>query len=245
MKGLFRKIDEERNKGFSLVEVLLAIVILGLVATPILSSLFSSLKINKEAKDILIATDLAQSTMEYYESQTYEEHLLNNLTRTGSTVERFCGYDKTNDEFKSDAIWKTSSGDYLSYKAGGTSLSCPDAATVSITAYENYLKANMPASVNKNVVFREYTDSATGLNGLLACYFGVEYDGRVYDMVVDFRPYDVKATSYEYYTYDVTVDVYLATKSTSDDGAGNVVTTITDRLGKCLATVEGSVANKY
>ena len=72
----------ESNKGFSLVEVLLAIVILGIIAVPVLQMFFSSYKINEKSKRMLTAAELAQTTIEALSSQTYDE----NLTIKGTHV---------------------------------------------------------------------------------------------------------------------------------------------------------------
>ena len=72
----------ESNKGFSLVEVLLAIVILGIIAVPILQMFFSSYKINEKSKRMLTAAELAQTTIEALSSQTYDE----NVTIKGTHV---------------------------------------------------------------------------------------------------------------------------------------------------------------
>ena len=69
-----KKKGRETNKGFSLVEVLLAIVILGLIAAPILQMFYSSYKINEKSKRLLTAAELAQTTMEALSSQTYDEN---------------------------------------------------------------------------------------------------------------------------------------------------------------------------
>jgi prepilin-type N-terminal cleavage/methylation domain-containing protein len=61
------------NKGFSLVEVLLAVVILGLIAAPILQMFYTSYQINNKSKRMLNAAELAQTTMEALTSQTYGE----------------------------------------------------------------------------------------------------------------------------------------------------------------------------
>jgi prepilin-type N-terminal cleavage/methylation domain-containing protein len=61
------------SKGFSLVEVLLAIVILGLIAAPVLQMFYTSYQINNKSKRMLNAAELAQTTMEAITSQTYGE----------------------------------------------------------------------------------------------------------------------------------------------------------------------------
>ena len=61
------------NKGFSLIEVLAAVVILGLIATPILQMFYSSYSTNQKSKKYLAAADLAQTTMEAVSAQTWHE----------------------------------------------------------------------------------------------------------------------------------------------------------------------------
>lgn len=56
------------NKGFSLIEVLLAIVILGLVAAPILQIFITSARINQNSRELMAATEVATMTMEHITS---------------------------------------------------------------------------------------------------------------------------------------------------------------------------------
>ena len=72
MKKCNRK-RKENNKGFSLVEVLCAIVLLGLVAAPFLQMIYSSYATNLKSKKYLAASDLCQTIMEGVSSQTYED----------------------------------------------------------------------------------------------------------------------------------------------------------------------------
>lgn len=63
----------KNNHGFSLLEVLLAVVLLGLIATPILQMFYSSFALNKKSEKYLAAADLLQTVMEGISSQTWED----------------------------------------------------------------------------------------------------------------------------------------------------------------------------
>lgn len=61
------------NKGFSLLEVLIAVIILSIVSIPIIRSFATVAKTNANAKILLRATDCAENMMENIEYQTLEE----------------------------------------------------------------------------------------------------------------------------------------------------------------------------
>ena len=65
MKRICRK-RKQHNKGFSLVEVLVTILIVALLCTPLIKSFVVSANVNKKAKRIQNATDAAQSVAEYF-----------------------------------------------------------------------------------------------------------------------------------------------------------------------------------
>lgn len=65
------------NKGLSLVEVLLAVVILGLVAAPILQMFYSSFNMSLKSKRSLAAADLSQVVLEYISSCSYDNYQSN------------------------------------------------------------------------------------------------------------------------------------------------------------------------
>ena len=62
------------NKGFSLIEVLAAIVILGLIAAPVLQMFYSSMAMNLKSKKYLAASELAQTAIENISSQTWKDN---------------------------------------------------------------------------------------------------------------------------------------------------------------------------
>ena len=73
------------DKGFSLIEVLCAIVLLGLIAAPLLQMIYSSYATNLKSKRYLAASDLCQTVMEAISAQTYEDSVTpgTNVTLTG------------------------------------------------------------------------------------------------------------------------------------------------------------------
>lgn len=71
MKKIIKRI-QKKNKGFSLIEVLLAVVLLAIVITPLIQTIYTSMALNKKSRILLGATDVGQSYMEYLESLTYE-----------------------------------------------------------------------------------------------------------------------------------------------------------------------------
>ncbi len=66
------------NEGFSLLEVLVAVVILTLISTALIQGFISSARTNARSKKLQDATDLAQNVAEYYGAQD-----LSNLKKQG------------------------------------------------------------------------------------------------------------------------------------------------------------------
>lgn len=65
--------NTRKNAGFSLIEVLLAVVLLGLIAAPVLQMFYSSYAMNLKSKKYLAGADLLQTVMEGVSAQTWED----------------------------------------------------------------------------------------------------------------------------------------------------------------------------
>ena len=66
MKGLIKK-----QKGFTLVEVLVALVILGVLASALLLGVSTALKSSATSDELATAESLARSQMEYIKNEPY------------------------------------------------------------------------------------------------------------------------------------------------------------------------------
>lgn len=62
-----------RNAGFSLVEILVAIALLAIVIVPTMQSFITSAIVNKNSRKLMIATDLAQSIVEGFADNDYQD----------------------------------------------------------------------------------------------------------------------------------------------------------------------------
>lgn len=65
-----RKMDD---KGFSLVELLIAVCIMAIIVIPLVNSFLSSYRVNARSRQTLRATTLAQSEMEIFEKESIED----------------------------------------------------------------------------------------------------------------------------------------------------------------------------
>lgn len=76
MKKLFTRVrlKGKKNRAFSLVEVLCAIVLLAIVATPILQAIVAGMNLNVKSRKLLGAADLTAGTMEFISSLTFEDY---------------------------------------------------------------------------------------------------------------------------------------------------------------------------
>ncbi|MCH5255012.1 MAG: prepilin-type N-terminal cleavage/methylation domain-containing protein [Lachnospiraceae bacterium] len=63
----------KNDKGFTLLELLIAVIILGIVIVPMLHSFTSSHRINAKSKQYMRATTLAQDEMEIFEKEKIED----------------------------------------------------------------------------------------------------------------------------------------------------------------------------
>lgn len=66
------KLMKKSKKGFSLVEVLLAVVLLAIIATPLLQTIIVSIQVNNKSKEQMAANDCCSAVLEYVESMDFE-----------------------------------------------------------------------------------------------------------------------------------------------------------------------------
>lgn len=61
---------EQDNKGFTLIEILVAVMVLAVVIVPLLHSFVSSHRVNAKSREVMRATTLAQNEMEMFEKES-------------------------------------------------------------------------------------------------------------------------------------------------------------------------------
>lgn len=71
LKKMLKRLKKS-NAGFTLVELIVAIALFAIVVTPICNTFITSAKINRNARRVMIATDLAQNIFEGFSEKTFE-----------------------------------------------------------------------------------------------------------------------------------------------------------------------------
>ena len=64
---------KNNNKGFTLIEIIVAVVVLALVVVPLLNGFVTSARVNEKSRRLLNATNAAQSLMEQYADYSIKE----------------------------------------------------------------------------------------------------------------------------------------------------------------------------
>lgn len=216
MRKIFKKKTSGKEKGFSLIEVLLAIVILGLVAAPILQLFITSMNISNNSKELLAATDVGNVTMEYITGSHFE---------TADTGVK--------------AVFSDTSATKLRIPGLGVicdAAEAPGAASiVSAAKFEEKLKDGSITTTGTKAFFVSQTDYFG------TAFFNVKYDDYVFDMLVSFVPN--MESGDKYYTYDVTVDVYVKGETTVKDAEGKE-TKVKTNFGTKIVSIDGAIANE-
>lgn len=222
MKGKESMKNANNNRGFSLVEVLLAIVILGLVAAPILQMFVTSAQINLRSRKLMAATDVATVTMEYMNGMKFDgDDGIKEIFTNTSIVDKL------------PAISYSTS--YVENMGSVSSSSAETFANQVILKREALSGAGYSVS-GKRVFW--------GMNGddVGVALQNVEYNGQTLDMVIWFD--NTKTAGDIYYTYDVEIVVYDVSKESSVDEHGNLSTAETSHFSEYLISVNGAVANR-
>ncbi len=181
------KVNKEKpnsDKGFTLIEVLLAIVILSLVSAPILRGFIVTANTSARARTILEATDVAQLIVEEISATTFED--------TDGFKDTFLA---TASKERISSVGYTASGD-SSY----ATLIQAQFVGKMVDLTENPGDASYPLKTC-------YFNGQAGDDGSkIVAMTNVEYDGKKYDVMISYKPNSSEGT--KYYTYDIRVKVY-------------------------------------
>lgn len=173
------KIKNAKHAGFSLVEILLAIVILALVITPILQTVLSSMSISNRSRNLLGATEVGQMTLEVLNSKAMEG--------TGGIEEMLT---------TSGIRMLPAISSYVPTKVTYGSLSFS-----SHSSFVNAIKTNY-ANNDGKLCFVSNNESVKRF-----ALHNVEHNGLEYDVVVSMTSTASEPTD-KYFTYDVYLEVY-------------------------------------
>lgn len=179
--------QDRKNKGFSLVEILLAIVILALILTPVLQIFTTSMSISNRSKRLLGATEVAEMTLEVLNSKPME------------------GTDGIKEVFGANG-----SRVLLPALGSGTSFTVQSANVSASTSHAQFV-SKLTYTTGAGVASRYCNYSVEG-EDLRFALVNIVHNGYIYDVVVSMTPQKISASD-EYYTYDVFLEVYGAEKN--------------------------------
>lgn len=165
------------NSGFTLIEILIAVIILAIVIVPLYHSFVSSHRVNAKSKQYMRATTLAQDEMEMFEKETIEE-LLAGVTRADGTVIKY---------YVDDTLYPDSNGRYVFVREDiSNSSSTASTFDVEVTLdpqrasnTDRYYDTNSQALFYMNTIGR--TDSAVYSQTSRSASNSKGYDDNIYE----------------------------------------------------------------
>ncbi len=129
------------NKGFTLMELVVAIAVLTIALVPILDSFITSARLNVKSRKLMAATNIQQSIMEGFADKTYTEVLSlcsnNGSGLTGKRIFSTVSSNALNDQssWKTDPdIYKTTLGTRAGALNSASKISWAGSTTVSSNA---------------------------------------------------------------------------------------------------------------
>ncbi len=183
MKVKKEKPNNKNDKGFTLIEVLLAIVILSLVSAPILRGFIVTANTSARARKIMEATDVAQLIVEDISSMSFDDDGGFNKTFLDSPT-------NTRDRLKA-----------IPYEAAGS--------VIPLAQGEFFNKVRNESGSSKTVYIctHEAPDTNEKYKGYKVIALpNVDYDNVKYDVLIWYKGNNSEGS--RYYTYDIAVQVF-------------------------------------
>ena len=245
MKKTAKKTRKTNDKGFTLVELLVAIILLGIIALPIFSSMITSARLNKRSREIAYATDVAESIMEGFVDKTYRQIDMKINDLGSSTASGNCFSNINNGVYNDGAnVLKYIGTDSVSlntiHDKVDVSIDCVDISNAAGTANMvlNQMNSFEGAYADDALSFirgcfvtdvaPQFDDTSQKLvvwqneSGVMSVfgYSNIEYNGMVFDAVVVFVPeaYDDDDL---YFTYHVSIYLYEVEAGSHDKFAND------------------------
>lgn len=218
------KKTELNNKGFSLIELLIAIALFAIIIIPIFSSFITSARINRDARQLMIETDIAQTIMEGFANKSYEE--IKDIGRNVGLVDLSGNeaFSTIGDNWYNLATNYSVIGDVdvvkdmvisvNSIQYNGNTYAARDLVS------NNAVVVDMCNRVAAQVGLRGYARSGggqdcrffntyhvDGSDGIFLSYCGIEEGGYYYMAVISVLP-AAAAENDKYFTYNVCLNLY-------------------------------------
>lgn len=241
------------NKGFSLIEILIGIGMLAVIVIPILHTFITSAQINRDSRQVMIQTEVAQTIMEGFAGKTYAEvrtavgELVTNpgvasgnmalSSIDGNLFNTVGSYiDFTGNSTLSNALSAVSSNSltWQMMTIDTQTLVSDNSVILSMNqAFANDCAAKFQARLGNggDIEDRMITTIQPGSGAALFIGYGnIHYEGYRFDAVVSFLPMAERATD-KYYTYRILLTLYEY-KTDMD---------ITNRFQHVLMTMDGGI----
>jgi prepilin-type N-terminal cleavage/methylation domain-containing protein len=172
-----RKID---NQGFSLVEVLVAVVILAIIVVPFLNAFMVSTKTNAKSKNILKATTIAQNILEGLKAADIEDIALEfNYPNTGFTI-----FDESYIPLSVGESLKNHVREYEKTITGGNIFYQPAVSSESIDGSESVKRAGTTTSIFSMDNGQNYEFLGQSDGGYSFGLEGIEVENTQYDALI-------------------------------------------------------------
>ncbi|MCR4643625.1 MAG: hypothetical protein K5697_16550 [Lachnospiraceae bacterium] len=172
-KGIFRD-----SSGVTLFEVMIALAFFAIIITPVMRTFVSSIKTNKESREVMTATDVATTIMEGITSKSYEEAALalrmactggfhTPTSETDSTANAKYAFSSINDNYYNEGgahvapNCLTNASDLTKYQGNySTTLSVPESTNCVLGEVDD-LSMCAPAISHLHTIFGDNPDASS------------------------------------------------------------------------------------
>lgn len=216
------------NKGFSLIEIVIGIGMLAVIIIPILHTFITSAQLNRDSRQVMIQTEVAQTIMEGFAGKTFIDvkssvsDLMNNTEGAISGNSALSTID--GNLFNSAGAYDVYNGDFMNKLSA---VSCNSVTWQGGNISTVNLVSDNSVMVSMNQVFAAdlagQFNAYAGANGeeeriftsclpgsgeaLFIGYGNIHYEGYRFDAVVSFLPMAKRANDM-YYTYRILLTLY-------------------------------------
>lgn len=228
--------EKGNNKGFSLIEIIIGIGMLAVIVIPILHTFITSAQINRDSRQVMIQTEVAQTIMEGFAGKTYF-----GSNGVKATVAGLVGIPTGDVASGNEALstiddnWFNTGGTYYNPVTPIDMSATNELASVAkdevvwngATITTSTMLSDNSVMASMNQVFADKIDLAftahTILSGtearmisswmdstgraLFIGYGNIHYEGYRFDAVVSFLPM-AKSPTDLYYTYRILLTLY-------------------------------------